>query len=218
MKHLSVVSFSLISVRNVLNAATEFTDAWLEAFKETGNGLTGLEDNFKEAVTNMLKQQASMLITSTYVDKWKKNLEKYINTDDLELTTTEAKKWVEDVKNTLPQLSNSLKEYFDAMKGAGIDLAGGYEMSGLQRGIQGITEETGQILESYLNSVRFYVAEQNTLLQNIAASLGASNVENPMVEQLKIIASQTTAINNLLQGCTKGGHRLGGMGLKIFMD
>lgn len=205
-------------IDNVLNAATEFTDAWLEAFKETGNGLTGLEDNFKEAVTNMLKQQASMLITSTYVDKWKKNLEKYINTDDLELTSIEAKQWVEDVKATLPQLNNALKEYFNAMKGAGIDLAGGYEMSGLQRSIHSLTEETGQILESYLNSVRFYVAEQNTLLQNIAASLGASNVDNPMVEQLKIIASQTTAINNLLQGCTKGGHRLGGMGLKIFMD
>ena len=205
-------------IDNVLNAATEFTDAWLEAFKETGNGLTGLEDNFKEAVTNMLKQQASMLITSSYIDKWKKNLEKYINTDDLELTSIEAKQWVEDVKETLPQLNNALKEYFNAMKGAGIDLAGGYEMSGLQRSIHSLSEETGQILESYLNSVRFYVAEQNTLLQNIAASLGASNVENPMVEQLKIIASQTTAINNLLQGCTKGGHRLGGMGLKIFMD
>ncbi len=203
---------------NVLNAATEFTDAWLEAFKETGNGLSGLEDNFKEAVTNMLKQQASMLITSSYIDKWKKNLEKYINTDDLELTSIEAKQWVEDVKETLPQLNNALKEYFNAMKGAGIDLAGDYEMSGLQRSIHSLSEETGQILESYLNSVRFYVAEQNTLLQNIAASLGASNVDNPMVEQLKIIASQTTAINNLLQGCTKGGHRLGGMGLKIFMD
>lgn len=203
---------------NVLNAATEFTDAWLEAFKETGNGLTGLEDNFKEAVTNMLKQQASMLITSSYIDKWKKNLEKYINTDDLELTSIEAKQWVEDVKATLPQLNNALKEYFNAMKGAGIDLAGNYEMSGLQRSIHSLSEETGQILEAYLNSVRFYVAEQNTLLQNIAASLGASNVDNPMVEQLKIIASQTTAINNLLQGCTKGGHRLGGMGLKIFMD
>ena len=205
-------------IDNVLNAATEFTDAWLEAFKETGNGLTGLEDNFKEAVTNMLKQQASMLITSTYVEKWKKNLEKYINTDDLELTTTEAKQWVEDVKSTLPQLNNALKEYFDAMKGAGIDLGGNYEMSSLQRGLQSMTEDTAQILASYLNSVRFYVAEQNTLLQNIAASLGASNADNPMVEQLKIIASQTTAINNLLQGCTKGGHRLGGMGLKIFMD
>ena len=205
-------------IDNVLNAATEFTDAWLEAFKETGDGLSGLEDDLKETVANMLKQQASMLITSTYVEKWKKNLEKYINTDDLELTTTEAKQWVEGVKNTLPQLSNALTEYFNAMKSAGIDLAGRNEMSGLQRGINGITESQADILAAYLNSVRFYVAEQNTLLQNIATSLGASNADNPMVEQLKIIASQTTAINTLLQSCVRGGHRLGGTGLKIFMD
>ena len=205
-------------IDNVLNAATEFTDAWLEAFKETGNGLSGLEDNFNEAVTNMLKQQASMLITSAYVNRWKSELERYINTDDLELTTEEARKWVESVKSSLPQLNTALEEYFNAMKAAGIDLGGDYEMSGLQRGIQSITEDSAQMLESYLASVRFYVAEQNTLLQNIAASLGASTIENPMVEQLKIIASQTTAINSLLQSCTKGGHRLGGMGLKIFMD
>lgn len=221
IKELNEEAFSQATggiIDNVLNAATEFTDAWLEAFKETGNGLSGLEDNFKEAVTNMLKQQASMLITSAYVNRWKSELERYINTDDLELTTEEARKWVESVKSSLPQLNTALEEYFNAMKAAGIDLGGDYEMSGLQRSIQSLNEQTGEILASYLNSVRFYVAEQNTLLQNIAASLGASTIENPMVEQLKIIAAQTTAINSLLQGCTKGGHRLGGMGLKIFMD
>lgn len=221
LKELEEQAFSQATggiIDNVLNAATEFTDAWLEAFKETGNGLSGLEDNFNEAVTNMLKQQASMLITSAYVNRWKSELERYINTDDLELTTEEARKWVESVKSSLPQLNSALEEYFNAMKAAGIDLGGDYEMSSLQRGLHSMTEETAQILESYLNSVRFYVAEQNTLLQNIAASLGASTIENPMVEQLKIIASQTTAINSLLQSCTKGGHRLGGMGLKIFMD
>ena len=159
-----------------------------------------------------------MLITSTYVDKWKKDLEKYINADDLELTTSEAKHWIDSVRESLPKLNESLEEYFNAMKNAGIDIDGDYKLSGLQQGIQGISESQADIIASYLNSVRFYVAEQNTLLQNVAASLGASNTENPMVEQRKIISSQTTAINNLLQGCTKGGHRLGGMGLKIFMD
>ena len=206
-------------LENVLNAATEFTDAWLEAFKETGDGLSGLEDNFKEAVTNMLKQQASMLITSTYVEKWKKNLEKYINTDDLELTTTEAKQWVEGVKNTLPQLSNALTEYFNAMKSAGIDLVGGNEMSGLQRGIQGITESQADILASYWNSTRFFIANIDTTLTALASHvMGNSDVESPIISQLRIISSQTTAINTLLQSCARGGHRLGGVGLKIFMD
>ena len=48
--------------------------------------------------------------------------------------------------------------------------------------------------------------------------MGGASSESPMLSQLKVIAAQTTAIYTLLNGLTRGGHRLGGMGLKIFMD
>jgi hypothetical protein len=167
----------------------------------------------------MVKQQASMLISSTYIDKWKKQLEQYINPDDLELSTGEAKKWVDAVTTSLPQLNQALENYFTAMQQAGVDLGGGSgELSGLQRGIQGVTEETAQIIEAYLNSIRFFVAEQNTYLSQIAASFGNTEVENPMVGQLRIIASQTTAINELLNSLTSGGHSMGGRGFRVFIS
>lgn len=205
---------------DVLSASQEFTNAWLEAFNETGDGLSGLESNFKETMLEMVKQQAAMLISQSYVEKWKKQLEQYINPDDLELSTDEAKKWVDAVSNSLPQLNDALTRYFEAMKQAGVDLSGGEqsELSGLQRGIQGVTEETAQIIEAYLNSIRFFVAEQTTYLSQIASSFGNTEMENPMVEQLRIIASQTTAINTLLQSLTRGGHTLGGVGLKVFIS
>jgi hypothetical protein len=204
---------------DVLSAAQEFTNAWLEAFNETGDGLSGLEDNFKETMLEMVKQQAAMLISNSYIEKWKKQLEQYINPDDLELSTDEAKKWVDAVTTSLPQLNQALENYFTAMQQAGVDLGGGQgELSGLQRGIQGVTEETAQIIEAYLNSIRFFVAEQNTYLSQIAASFGNAEVENPMVEQLRIIAAQTSAINSLLQGLVRGGHSLGGSGLKVFIS
>ena len=205
---------------DVLSAAQEFTDAWLEAFNKTGDGLSGLEDNFKETMLEMVKQQASMLISSSYIETWKKKLEQYINPNDLELSTDEAKKWVNAVTTSLPQLNQALENYFTAMREAGVDLDGGTsgELSGLQRGIQGITEETAQIIEAYLNSIRFFVAEQNTYLSQIASSFGNNEIENPMVEQLRIIAAQTSAINSLLQGLVRGGHSLGGSGLKVFIS
>lgn len=205
---------------DVLSAAQEFTNAWLEAFNETGDGLSGLEDNFKETMLEMVKQQASMLISNSYIEKWKKQLEQYINPDDLELSTDEAKKWVNAVTTSLPQLNQALENYFTAMQQAGVDLGGGTsgELSGLQRGIQGVTEETAQIIEAYLNSIRFFVAEQTTYLSQIASSFGNNEIENPMVEQLRIIAAQTSAINSLLQGLVRGGHSLGGSGLKVFIS
>jgi hypothetical protein len=204
---------------DVLSAAQEFTNAWLEAFNETGDGLSGLEDNFKETMLEMVKQQAAMLISQSYIEKWKEQLKQYINPDDLELSTNEAKKWVDAVTTSLPQLNQALENYFTAMQQAGVDVSGGQgELSGLQRGIQGVTEETAQIIEAYLNSIRFFVAEQNTYLSQIAASFGNTEVENPMVEQLRIIAAQTSAINSLLQGLVRGGHTLGGTGLKVFIS
>lgn len=206
---------------DVLSASKSFTDAWLEAFQETGEGLTGLESEFKDMMQNLVKQQASMIITQQYVNAWKKSLEQFINPEDLELTTEEAKRWVSTVTNSLPQLNQALENYFNAMQQAGVDLSGesgGDKMSGLQRGIMGITEQTAEIISSYLNSIRFFVSEQNALLSNIANSLGATNTNNPMLNELKIHTELIRSIRDGLSSMMRGGHRLGGMGLKIFMD
>ena len=206
---------------DVLSASKSFTDAWLSAFQETGEGLTGLESEFKDMMQNLVKQQASMIITQQYVNAWKKSLEQFINPEDLELTTEEAKRWVSTVTNSLPQLNQALENYFNAMQQAGVDLSGessGDKMSGLQRGIQSINEQTAEIISSYLNSIRFFVSEQNALLSNIANSLGATNANNPMLNELKIHTELIRSIRDGLSSMMRGGHRLGGMGLKIFMD
>ena len=207
---------------DVLSASKSFTDAWLEAFQETGEGLTGLESEFNDMMQNLVKQQASMIITQQYVNAWKKSLEQFINPEDLELTTEEAKRWVSTVTNSLPQLNQALENYFNAMQQAGVDLSGessGDKMSGLQRGIMGITAEQADILASYWNSTRFFVSNIDRNLAELKEHMmGGASSENPMLSQLKVIAAQTTAIYTLLNGLTRGGHRLGGMGLKIFMD
>lgn len=203
-------------ISNVLDASKEFTDAWLQAFEETGNGISGLEENFTEAMKTMLKQQASMIITSKWVEKWKKDLEKYVNMDDMELTVSEAKRWADSVRESLPGLSNALENYFNAFKQAGIEFSDKQTMSGLQAGIQGITEEQADILAAYWNSVRFYVANIDTTLSQLANHvMGGTNSENPQLAQLKIIAQQTTAINNLLSSLTAKHPTLAGYGLKV---
>ena len=205
-------------ISNVLDASKEFTDAWLEAFEETGNGLSGLEENFAEAMKSMLKQQASLLISSKWVEKWKAELEKFINPQDMELSVGEAKAWAESVRNSLPGLSTALEDYFNAFKDAGIDLFGSGNLSGLQAGIQGITEEQADIRAAYLNSVRFYVANMDATLTQLATHImGNTEVENPQVTQLKIIASQTTAINNLLSSLTAKHPTMAGYGLKVII-
>ena len=151
---------------SVKDAARDFTDAWYDAFVETGKGISGLEENFSDMFMNLAKQQASMLITQAFVDKWKRDLSKYVNEKDTELTPEDAAAWANDVKATFPELNNALEAFLGTIHETVGGLQSG-ELSSLQKGIQGITEDTAQIIEAYLNSIRGYVSEQVIHTKNI---------------------------------------------------
>lgn len=161
-------SFSKVTdgiLDGVHDAAREFTDAWWDAFVETGDGLSGLEENFNEMFLNLAKNQAAMQITGAFAERWKKDLEKYINADDTELTKDEARAWAKKVRDTFPELSDALEGYLGAFKDMATEVEGA-GLSALQKGIQGVTEETAQVIEALLNSMRFYVADSNSELKN----------------------------------------------------
>lgn len=202
---------------SVKDAARDFTDAWFDAFKETGDGMKGLEDTFNEMIANMIKQQISMSVVSPYLEKWKNQLEGYIDPKkgDLTLSIDEANKFAETVKNEMPYLNESLENAFRPIA----DLVNLYgdagDLTGLQKGIQGITETQAEEISAYLNSIRFFISQQNDTLLNLAQRvLSVNDAENPIVAQLRIIATQTTAINELLNSLTTpfGG---GGRGFKV---
>jgi hypothetical protein len=78
------------------DATAGFVDAWREAFLETGNGLEGLKDNFKEFFSDIVKQQAltqgATNIMKQLFDEINKSLEtdytisedEYKNIDDVQ--------------------------------------------------------------------------------------------------------------------------------------
>jgi uncharacterized coiled-coil DUF342 family protein len=188
---------------DVLSTAREFVDAWYDAFKETGDGMKGLEDNFNEMLLNMVKQQAAMTIVSPFIDRLKKKLEGYVNENDIDLDTDELTDLVSMSKNEFPVLAENLKKIFEAFKEAGLDTTQDTgELSGLQRGIQGITEETAQIIEAYLNAIRMTVVDNGSKMSSVISSLESisNSISNTMVGYLKTVAEQTSAINSLLEG------------------
>ena len=202
---------------DVLSAADEFTNAWLESFREVGDGMDGLNENFQSMLEDMLKRQASMLITGTYLDRWKRELEKYINADDLELTAGEAKNWVDAVTSSLPGLNQALEEYFKAMQQAGFDLTGkgeGDTLTGLQRGIEGLSEQTGQALEALLESCRYFISDSNIVLHNFYNAFQTPNEENPFLAELRNQTSLIQSINSTLSRLTRNATS-NGLALKV---
>lgn len=188
---------------DVLSTARSFVDAWYDAFQETGDGMKGLEENFNEMLLNMVKQQAAMTVVSPFIERLKKKLEGYVNENDIDLSTTELTDLVSMAKNEYPVLAENLKKIFEAFKEAGLDMMPETgELSGLQRGIQGVTEETAQIIEAYLNAIRMTVVDNGTKMSSVISSLESisNSISNTMVGYLKTVAEQTSAINSLLEG------------------
>jgi DNA repair exonuclease SbcCD ATPase subunit len=207
---------SLGGVVDIRSATREFVDAWYDAFKETGNGLEGLKENFTDFFANVVAEQAVMTgagkIMQPLFDEINKSLE-----GDFEVTAQEYANIDAKQAEQLKKLDTFLTEYYEKY---GNILTSGDQLSGLQKGISGITEEQADILAAYWSSVRFFVANIDTTLTNLANHIfGQANAQdNPVVGQLKLIASNTTAINNLLENVTKGGHPKGGQGIKVFIN
>ena len=172
----------------------EFVDSWVSAFQETGNGLQGLKDNFREFFDNIIAEQAVMRVTDKFLEPFYESLNEALK--DYELTAEESKDLREMVEKIAPDLSSALEKIWGQLGGSGSEEAGG--LSALQKGIQGITEQTAQVIEAYLNSVRMYVA---TISADTTSQL-----------------NEVKAIHRLLDSVTLGGHSRGGVGFKVFMD
>lgn len=201
-----IVSEATASILDdTLEAARSFVDAWYDAFKETGDGLKGLEENFEDMFLNLAKQQAAQQIVGIYADQWSTNLQKYVNKDDTELTKDDAQKWAEEVKATFPALNDALEGFLGVLTNTS---AATGSLTGLEEGIAGASEETVQVVAAYLNSIRFFVSDNNTVIKQLRDYVvGTDEAGNPMLGQLRVIAEQTKAIKSLLED-VKSGNKL----------
>ena len=206
-KNIEDVFSSLTSgiLDNVLDASRGFVDAWYEAFKETGDGISGLKDTFKDMLLDMLKQQASLNVMGKYADQYKNWLKEYVNEDDTEFTKDEAAEYASRVKETFDSVNKELEGYLGAM-GEITDQFENGELSGLQKGIQGITEDQAEVLASYWNSCRFLLSNIDMTLTGIADRvLGGKSSSNPTETAIREQTVVITEIRNMLSSVIGSG-------------
>ena len=184
---------SMGGVTDYKSAAQEFVDAWVDAFQETGDGLSGLQENFREFFDNVIKQEAMRRVTDKYMqpffDDLNAALESESSLSEREIADLKAK-----ADKVAPELSKVLEELWTALGGSRGEISGG--LSALQKGIQGLSESTGEVIESLLNSLRFYVADSNS--------------------ELKSQTKYMRDMYNMLSSMT-ASHSQGGRGIKVVM-
>ena len=204
---------------NVNTAAQEFIDAWYEAFKETGDGLSALEGKWDDYINNIIKKQLMLRYTENYLKPLFTAIDNMFAKDSeagTKVTKNELDKTNALAKEKLPALNEALKDFADSI-GYTVDSAS--EMSGLQKGISGVTEDTAQALEALISSMRFFVADSNKQLQGLyKAFTSTDNNYNPILGELRLQTEQISAINRLLASTLKAGHPSGGSGIKVFLN
>lgn len=208
----------------IKSAAQNFVDAWLNAYKETGDGLSGLEDKFDEFFVDLVKKQMVSKIADTYISKWAQSLNKALENDNT-IDKAEMTELYKKAEEMLPGMSELMKNIVDMLQNAtGIDVTADgstSKLSGLAKGIQGVTEDTALVLEALLNSIRYYVSDTNTQVRGMLDEI--KNLINPpadnlFLSELRLQTAELRAMNRLLNSVTKAGHPQGGSGLKVFMN
>lgn len=194
------------SAANLKSAAEDFVDAWVSAFEETGDGLSGLEEQLDEFITNALKKQAMLRVSERFIKPLLDQIDAFADrskdlSDSQYIAGMTA--LMERLKQQLPELSAALEPFFAAFKGVKSD-----SLSGLASGIQGITEDTAEVLASIVESIRFFTASTYTAVQTMLITITAPTEENPWYYQLKRQADATVDIRDMLRKvCSTAGMK-----------
>lgn len=176
------------------SVAEQFLDAWLSAFEETGDGLSGLDQAFDDFWKNILKKQVVYQGASSIIKKYVDTINDALEDDSI-IDTDE----MNAIKDASEVTKAKLSEFFAFMQEQyGIANMGESELSGLSKGIQGITETQADILAAYWNAVRFDVSAIRQRFDDFMAMQGYGEEVNPVENHLKTISLNTTAILTLL--------------------
>ena len=202
---------------DVRDAAESFVDAWIEAFGETGDGLSGLKKDFDDFIRNIIKKQAIMKVADHWINKFGDMInaafDKYGNVDTEKIM--QAIQWF--TEEGMPQIDSFLEDFNAAWERYGFSLTDNTSnLSGLAAGIQGVTEETAQILEALLNSMRYYVADTNEQLRQIFVTMTNPNEENPFLKELKNQTKYLASIDKRLDSVISATKRASGSHINVF--
>lgn len=214
---------------NYKSAAQAFADAWVDAFNEASDTLQALEDTFDDYFDNLLKKQIMQSVVGKYINPVLEQIDKIIQegslggTNGLQIVKEEIDGVLETWNNTKGPLNDFLTGLFDVW---GLSPRSSSTLSQLQQGIQSLTESTGQALESLLNSIRFFVAQQSTDVAAIRQLLAAgsslsttTDTNTPMLKELQAQTNYLSKMYSLWSSVIKsGGHPKAGAGIKVFQD
>lgn len=199
---------------NIASAAEEFASAWMEAYRETGSGLDALNEKWDEFINNIIVKQLSLKGAQKLLKPVMDLIDESLGDSNLSIEEMEA------IQNKIKETSPKLDKFWTSvMEGFGDlipDKKNESDLTGMQKGIQSVTEEQASVISAYLNSMRFFVADSNMQLQKIALFFNNDPAQNPLYTELMSQTRLLRSIDDRLASVitAAGNHPLSGFAIK----
>jgi len=149
----------------------------VEAFEETGDSAAHLEDAFASMGESLVRSIMKSYLLQVVFKKYEKQIFAAIdNFAQSDRSQENIKRGLEEVKGVFDLMSadiQSLAPFFNEILGMGKEMFGAFEggAESLADGIKGITEDTANLLASYLNAIRADVSFNKTQIATISTDI-----------------------------------------------
>jgi len=196
------------------SAIDDFTSSFADAYYAGESTFDALEDKFNEFIQNVVNKQAATKIMGAFLDPMNKELDRAL--DDLSITPEEMASIQSLAMKAIGDSNTALQQFYESMgQVSGIT---DDTLSSLQKGIQGLTEETGEALEALMNAMRMdlYSTAQSTSRLQLIFSSNDSNV-NPILNEIRNTNNLLGMIYSSINSVIASGHQKGGDGIKAFI-
>lgn len=145
---------------SVLNGS----DAW-DAFRQKGS----------ETILQLGKELMQEMLMTEYLETYRKPLQEAYKSDDIKTTQEKIREITKNMygglMNLVPMLQESAESWIEWMKNEGFDPAA--SGASLANGIKSITEDTANLLASYINAIRSDVSQIRSMQAGMQASLSS---------------------------------------------
>lgn len=203
------------------NMASELTDIIFDAVLNGGDAWESFREKGSEAILQLGKQLMQEMLLDEYLEQYREPMREAYKSGTIQETQEKMREITKNMYGGLmelvPMLQSSAENWIDWMKQAGFDpTASGNPLSD---GIKSITENTANLLASYVNAIRSDVSQIRALQTGMTATMASLLEVLPKAPTLadyltKIeahtanIASDTSAILKQIRSVitTQGGN------------
>lgn len=179
---------------DIKSAAEDFVDTWVEAWRAGETTLDAINDKMDEMILNLIKKAATSAIVEKiltplyqkiedYTDGWSESGYGFSDNELIALANLAGQLGI--------QINDALGVFYGNLENLDIITknmeAGDKQLSSLQQGIQGVSEQTANALEGYMNGLSQQAYLRNDLLMQIRDALTLTDNDMAMGVQAQIL-------------------------------